>query len=273
MELHLAARPLWCGLAGLRHKLRHNFRRSFFTPLLQLALERMPDTRLRPASTPCIRSSRRARQSRSLPVCAAAPFPCLLRRVAYPWNAVPAALQILSFNSHSASTPVSSQNRSMNASVRPGAAISSAYTTAESTSFSCPQAASRAFRAAQCKTSFVSHNATRTRVERSRHSSRSPLNSRSHFWIAFRPFPIAGLPIPIYFANGLSFRTAVTRTPFPMSSHCSRSPTRTPSLCRMSRGTVTCPLLVSLACLFMLWLQFLTLAHSSLYLSLELSNS
>src|ERR1700756_2371553 len=78
----------------------------------------------------------------------------------------------------------------------------------------------------------------------------SPRKSRNHFWIAFRPLPIPGFPIPAYFANGLSFRTAVTRTPSPSSSNCSRSPARTPSLRRTSRGIVTCPLLVTFACFF-----------------------
>src|SRR5579863_5100175 len=68
--------------------------------------------------------------------------------------------------------------------------------------------------------------------------------------MAFRPLPIPGFPIPAYFANGLSFRTAVTRTPSPSSSNCSRSPARTPSRRRTSRGIVTCPLLVTLACFF-----------------------
>src|SRR6266478_1932734 len=66
----------------------------------------------------------------------------------------------------------------------------------------------------------------------------------------FLPLPIPGLPIPMYFLKGLSFRTAVTRTPFPSSSNNSRSPAFTPSLRRISRGTVTCPLLVTLACFF-----------------------
>ena len=47
-------------------------------------------------------------------------------------------------------------------------------------------------------------------VERRGHSSSCPRSSRSHFCMAFRPFPIPGLPIPIYFAKGLSFRTAFT---------------------------------------------------------------
>src|SRR5258708_12078657 len=68
--------------------------------------------------------------------------------------------------------------------------------------------------------------------------------------MAFPLLPIPGFPIPAYFANGLSFRTAVTRTPSPSSSNCNRSPARTPSRRRTSRGIVTCPLLVTFACFF-----------------------
>ena len=50
------------------------------------------------------------------------------------------------------------------------------------------------------------------------------------------------------FSHGLSFRTAVTRTPSPSSSNCNRSPARTPNRRRTSRGIVTCPLLVTFAC-------------------------
>src|SRR5713101_2424932 len=87
-------------------------------------------------------------------------------------------------------------------------------------------------------------------VDRSRHSSSYPRSSRIHFWTAFLPFPIPGLPIPMYFAKGLSFRTAVTRIPFPSSSNCNRSPARTPSRRLTSRGMVICPLLVTFACFF-----------------------
>src|SRR6266487_4115512 len=87
-------------------------------------------------------------------------------------------------------------------------------------------------------------------VDRRRHSSSYPRSSRIHFCTAFLPFPIPGLPIPMYFAKGLSFRTAVTRIPFPSSSNCNRSPARTPSRRRTSRGMVICPLLVTFACFF-----------------------
>src|SRR5712664_3403492 len=87
-------------------------------------------------------------------------------------------------------------------------------------------------------------------VDRSRHSSSYPRSSLIHFCTAFLPFPIPGLPIPMYFANGLSFRTAVTRIPSPSSSNCNRSPARTPSRRLTSRGIVTCPLLVTFACFF-----------------------
>src|SRR6266436_5751533 len=87
-------------------------------------------------------------------------------------------------------------------------------------------------------------------VDRSRHSSSYPRSSRIHFCTAFLPFPIPGLPIPMYFAKGLSFRTAVTRIPFPSSSNCNRSPARTPSRRLTSRGMVICPLFVTFACFF-----------------------
>jgi len=99
------------------------------------------------------------------------------------------------------------------------------------------------------------------RVERRCHSSSCPRSSRSHVCMAFRPFPIPGLPIPIYFAKGLSFRTAFTCTPFPLSSNSSLSPARTPNRRRISRGTVISPLLVNFACLFM------ACSHSLLYRS------
>src|ERR1700730_17607607 len=76
----------------------------------------------------------------------------------------------------------------------------------------------------------------------------------------FLPLPIPRFPIPMYFLKGLSFRTAVTRTPFPSSSNKSRSPARTPSLRRISRGTVTCPLTLSFASFFMA-----VTSHSLLY--------
>src|SRR2546422_6473080 len=84
-------------------------------------------------------------------------------------------------------------------------------------------------------------------IDRSRHS---PRNSRIHFRIAFRPLPIPGLPIPAYFSNTLPSRTAFTRTPWASSSNSSLSPARTPNLRRISRGIVTCPLLVTFACFF-----------------------
>src|SRR5438477_8458506 len=84
-------------------------------------------------------------------------------------------------------------------------------------------------------------------IDRSRHS---PRNSRIHFRIAFRPLPIPGLPIPAYFSNTLPSRTAFTRTPSASSSNSSLSPARTPNRRRISRGIVTCPLLVTFACFF-----------------------
>src|SRR2546430_1577674 len=84
-------------------------------------------------------------------------------------------------------------------------------------------------------------------IDRSRHS---PRNSRIHFRIAFRPLPIPGLPIPAYFSNTLPSRTAFTRTPWASSSNSSLSPARTPNRRRISRGIVTCPLLVTFACFF-----------------------
>src|SRR5207244_12346320 len=44
--------------------------------------------------------------------------------------------------------------------------------------------------------------------------------------------------------------TAFTRTPWASSSNSSLSPARTPNLRRISRGIVTCPLLVTFACFF-----------------------
>src|SRR5258708_8748046 len=101
-------------------------------------------------------------------------------------------------------------------------------------------------------------------VDCSRHSSSYPRRSRIQFCSAFLPFPIPGLPIPMYFLKGLSFRTAVTRTPSPSSSNKSRSPARTPSLRRISRRTVTCPFLVPLACFSTPPPHFLTSSHPSL---------
>src|SRR5205807_6456455 len=112
---------------------------------------------------------------------------------------------------HSTTIPASSQNRSTNASVLRGAPISSAYTTPETTKVSWLQASSSAFLAATCSESLASHKATMTFVSSAVViSSSCPRSSRSHFCMAFRPFPIPGLPIPIYFAKGLSFRTAFT---------------------------------------------------------------
>ncbi len=66
--------------------------------------------------------------------------------------------------------------------------------------------------------------------------------------IAFLPDRIPGFPIPRYLANGLSILTGRTRTPLSSLSKISRSPERTPSMRRISCGTVICPLLVILTC-------------------------
>ncbi len=64
----------------------------------------------------------------------------------------------------------------------------------------------------------------------------------------FLPDPIPGLPIPRYLENVLLLRMGRTRIPLPSLSNNRRSPVRTPSTRRTSRGTVICPLLVILAC-------------------------
>jgi hypothetical protein len=65
------------------------------------------------------------------------------------------------------------------------------------------------------------------RVDQSSHSpSNSPRKPRNHFFMPFLPLGIPGLPIPVYFLKGLSFRT-----------------------------TVVCSLLASFACFFMMRLH------------------
>jgi hypothetical protein len=64
----------------------------------------------------------------------------------------------------------------------------------------------------------------------------------NHFCMLFLPFPMPGIPIPLYFLNGLSLRTTVTLTLFPSSAkrqvvaraHAQPSPDlqRNPSLAR-----------------------------------------
>src|SRR5579863_3018456 len=75
-----------------------------------------------------------------------------------------------------------------------------------------------------------------------------PRKSRTQRITSLRPDASPGLPIPLNFANGLFVLTGRTRIPFSSPSNIRRSPGRTPSTRRTSRGTVICPLLVIFAC-------------------------
>lgn len=78
-------------------------------------------------------------------------------------------------------------------------------------------------------------------------SGHCPRIPRNHRETLFRPEGISGLPMPRYFENALLLLTGRTRMPLPSLSNSSLSPLRTPSARRTSRGTVICPLLVSVA--------------------------
>ena len=138
------------------------------------------------------------------------------------------------------------EERIQEGSVRPGAASSSAKTGAAITRVPRLKAVSRAFWANELREGFLSHKAIITvRINRRCHCPRRPRNQRP---IPSRPEPIPGLPIPRYLANELLVLTARTRTPCSSLTNTKRSPARTPRARRTSRGTVTCPLLVSVAC-------------------------
>lgn len=96
-------------------------------------------------------------------------------------------------------------------------------------------------------------------VQRKQCNTYSPRSSRNHFWMPFLPFPIPGFPIPRYFSNGLSSRTAVNRAPAPSSSKANQSPARTPNRRRISSGIVTRPPLSTFAFFRIALPQFLSL--------------
>ena len=75
-----------------------------------------------------------------------------------------------------------------------------------------------------------------------------PRNSQTQWRTALRPEGMPGFPMPRCFPNGLSALRGRIRTPLLSLSNSSRSPGRTPSVRRMSRGTVIWPLLVIRAC-------------------------
>ena len=78
-------------------------------------------------------------------------------------------------------------------------------------------------------------------------SCHSPHSLHSRRPMSARPEPIPGLSMPRYFENALLQQTGRTRIPLLSLSNHRRSP-RTPRRRRTSRGTGTCPLLVTLAC-------------------------
>jgi hypothetical protein len=163
---------------------------------------------------------------------------CFLLLDAYAWKARPANRQISSSRSNSTLMPVSEQNLLRNASVRPGAAISSANPGALSTNEPCQSIVKGLLSGIADGRVAILKGDNHIDIDRSRHRSRI---ARVQRMIAFFPDPIPRLPIPRYLANGLFALTARTLTPLLSSSNSNTSPARTPSALRVARGTVIRP--------------------------------